>query len=172
MACSGEGNRRKKRNLNSPIEKAISSEMKKCKANSNRTASASSSPLRPESPVKDQMTKATSPPSTSSSTTTTRDDLGGSGSGLSGGSNTLQQQQQQQQLQPTRDETPMSEFYQSLLESSYTDDGSFGQLSEREMIQKALEESAMDFVKRCDGSKTFQEDKYGTTDEEYDSPSP
>lgn len=40
------------------------------------------------------------------------------------------------------------------------------------MIQKALEESAMDFVKRGDNSKAFQEDKYGTTDEEYDSPSP
>ncbi|XP_058119195.1 OTU domain-containing protein 5-A isoform X2 [Anopheles coustani] len=173
MTCSGEGNRRKKRNLNSPIEKAISCEMKKCKANSNRTASASSSPLRPESPVKDQMTKASSPPSTSSSTTSTQDSNGGSGSGLSTpASSTLQQQQQQQPpLQPTRDETPMSEFYQSLLESSYTDDG-FGQLSEREMIQKALEESAMDFVKRCDGSKTLHEDKYGTTDEEYDSPSP
>lgn len=70
-----------------------------------------------------------------------------------------------------RDE-PVSEFYQSLLESSYTDDGSFGQLSEREMIRKALEESAIDFVKQSDKIKTLQDDKYGTTDEEYDSPSP
>lgn len=70
-----------------------------------------------------------------------------------------------------RDE-PVSEFYQSLLESSYTDDGSFAQLSEREMVQKALAESAMDFVKRSDRTKGSQEDKYGTTDEEYDSPSP
>ncbi|XP_053692922.1 OTU domain-containing protein 5-A [Sabethes cyaneus] len=67
---------------------------------------------------------------------------------------------------------PVSEFYQSLLESSYTEDGSFAQLSEREMIQKALAESAMDFVKRSDRTKGSQEDKYGTTDEEYDSPSP
>lgn len=48
----------------------------------------------------------------------------------------------------------------------------FAQLSEREMIQKALAESAMDFVKRSDRTKGSQEDKYGTTDEEYDSPSP
>lgn len=71
----------------------------------------------------------------------------------------------------TKDE-PVSEFYQSLLESSYTDDGSWAQLSEREMLQKALAESAMDFVKRCDRTKGSQDDKYGTTDEEYDSPSP
>lgn len=96
-------------------------------------------------------------------------------------------------------EEPVSEFYQSLLESSYTDDGSelqfkrkikrsnlchhlncspfsgWAQLSEREMLQKALAESAMDFVKRCDRTKgsSSQDDKYGgTTDEEYDSPSP
>uniref|UniRef100_A0A182IVN8 ubiquitinyl hydrolase 1 n=1 Tax=Anopheles atroparvus TaxID=41427 RepID=A0A182IVN8_ANOAO len=184
IASTGEGNRRKKRILNSPIEKSINSELKKCKANSNRTASSSSSsPRRSESPnVKDQTTKATASPGTSAgSTTSARNDDEGSGSGLSAAANTnttitKQQQQEQEQEQeppqPNRDETPVSEFYQSLLESSYTDDGSFGQLSEREMIQKALEESAMDFVKRCDGPKAFQEDKYGTTDEEYDSPSP
>lgn len=40
------------------------------------------------------------------------------------------------------------------------------------MVQKALAESAMDFVKRSDRTKGSHEDKYGTTDEEYDSPSP
>uniref|UniRef100_A0A2M4BF59 ubiquitinyl hydrolase 1 n=1 Tax=Anopheles marajoara TaxID=58244 RepID=A0A2M4BF59_9DIPT len=170
---SAECNRRKKRILHSTLDTASYNEMKKCKANSNRT-SASNSPRRPESPLEALDNPVTlSPPSTSDGSST---QAKGSGSGSSscssvettvtGGSNTKQQ--------PTapRDEAPVSEFYQSLLESSYTDDGSFGQLSEREMIQKALEESALDFVKRCDGSKTSHEDKYGTTDEEYDSPSP
>ncbi|XP_053681128.1 OTU domain-containing protein 5-B [Anopheles nili] len=160
--CNGECNRRKKRILNSPVEKPSNAETKKCKANSNRTTSASNSPRRSESPT-DGKSPAPSPPGTSSTTTPARDS--GEESCGSGGAS-------RGAPQLPRDETPMSEFYQSLLESSYTDDGSFGQLSEREMIQKALEESAMDFVKRCDGTKTFQEDKYGTTDEEYDSPSP
>ncbi|XP_035894544.1 OTU domain-containing protein 5-B isoform X2 [Anopheles stephensi] len=168
--CSGDCNRRKKRNLNSPIEKPNTAETKKCKANSNRACSTSNSPRRSESPVQDK-SPAPSPPSTSSTTPPVRVDSGEEESGGSGGSSSMFMSLQQPQL-PLRDETPMSEFYQSLLESSYTDDGSFGQLSEREMIQKALEESAMDFVKRGDSSKAFHEDKYGTTDEEYDSPSP
>lgn len=168
--CSGECNRRKKRILNSPIEKTNSAETKKCKANSNRTTSASNSPRRSESPAEDK-SPASSPPSTSSTAPSAVSENSES-SGSAGAGSIPFAAQSSLPAQP-RDETPMSEFYQSLLESSYTDDGSFGQLSEREMIQKALEESAMDFVKRCDGSKTtFQEDKYGTTDEEYDSPSP
>uniref|UniRef100_A0A182KDG6 ubiquitinyl hydrolase 1 n=1 Tax=Anopheles christyi TaxID=43041 RepID=A0A182KDG6_9DIPT len=175
--CNGECNRRKKRNLNSPIEKTNNAETKKCKANSNRASSTSSNspPCRSESPAEDK-SPAPSPPSTSSTIATARDSSeeessGSSGGGGGGGASSLFPLTPQPP-QATRDETPMSEFYQSLLESSYTDDGSFGQLSEREMIQKALEESALDFVKRCDNSKAFQEDKYGTTDEEYDSPSP
>ncbi|XP_050068982.1 OTU domain-containing protein 5-B [Anopheles maculipalpis] len=167
--CTGECNRRKKRNLNSPIEKPNAAETKKCKANSNRSSSSSNSPRRSESPVQDKLS-APSPPSTSSTSPPARVDSGEEESSGSGGTSGMFMALQPQL--PLRDETPMSEFYQSLLESSYTDDGSFGQLSEREMIQKALEESAMDFVKRCDGSKAFHEDKYGTTDEEYDSPSP
>jgi hypothetical protein len=46
----------------------------------------------------------------------------------------------------------------------------YSQLSEREMIQKALEMSALDFVKKVD-QRNKVDDKY-TTDEEYDSPSP
>uniref|UniRef100_A0A182PE28 ubiquitinyl hydrolase 1 n=1 Tax=Anopheles epiroticus TaxID=199890 RepID=A0A182PE28_9DIPT len=178
--CSSECNRRKKRNLNSPIEKPNNAETKKCKANSNRaTGTSSNSPRRSESPV-EVKSPAPSPPSTSSTMAPASDSTqvegdgsgdGGVGAEAGGGASSLFESLQPQ-LAPARDETPMSEFYQSLLESSYTDDGSFGQLSEREMIQKALEESAMDFVKRCDNSKAFQEDKYGTTDEEYDSPSP
>uniref|UniRef100_A0A340TB79 ubiquitinyl hydrolase 1 n=1 Tax=Anopheles minimus TaxID=112268 RepID=A0A340TB79_9DIPT len=166
--CSSECNRRKKRNLNSPIEKTNTAETKKCKANSNRASSTSNSPRRPESPAAEK-SPVSSPPSTSSTTPPVRDSGEEESSGSGGTSSMFGSLQPQL---PLRDETPMSEFYQSLLESSYTDDGSFGQLSEREMIQKALEESAMDFVKRCDGSKAFHEDKYGTTDEEYDSPSP
>uniref|UniRef100_A0A182QA84 ubiquitinyl hydrolase 1 n=1 Tax=Anopheles farauti TaxID=69004 RepID=A0A182QA84_9DIPT len=169
--CSGECNRRKKRILNSPIEKTNNAETKKCKANSNRTTSASNSPRRCDSPEEDK-SPTSSPPGPSSTTETAVRDSGEEESSGSGVTGSIPFAAQPSSL-PPRDETPMSEFYQSLLESSYTDDGSFGQLSEREMIQKALEESAMDFVKRCDGSKTtFQEDKYGTTDEEYDSPSP
>uniref|UniRef100_A0A182MIT5 ubiquitinyl hydrolase 1 n=1 Tax=Anopheles culicifacies TaxID=139723 RepID=A0A182MIT5_9DIPT len=167
--CSNECNRRKKRNLNSPVEKTNTAETKKCKANSNRASSTSNSPRRSESPT-GAKSPTPSSPSTSSTTPPVRDS-GEEESGGSGGTTSSMFGSLQPAL-PLRDETPMSEFYQSLLESSYTDDGSFGQLSEREMIQKALEESAMDFVKRCDGSKAFQEDKYGTTDEEYDSPSP
>uniref|UniRef100_A0A6B2EDM6 ubiquitinyl hydrolase 1 n=1 Tax=Phlebotomus kandelakii TaxID=1109342 RepID=A0A6B2EDM6_9DIPT len=43
-------------------------------------------------------------------------------------------------------EKPLSLFYQSLLESSYTDDGDI-QMSEKEMIQKALHMSRVDFIK-------------------------
>lgn len=56
------------------------------------------------------------------------------------------------------DEPPVSVFYQSLLESSYTDDG-VGQLSEQEMIHKALQMSRIDFNNPT--SRYF--------DEEYDS---
>ncbi|XP_055636431.1 OTU domain-containing protein 5-B isoform X2 [Toxorhynchites rutilus septentrionalis] len=123
-------NRRKKRNLNSPVDKPNSEVLilKKSKLTTNRPSE----------------TEA------------------GNVASTSGGAKNDNK---------SRDE-PVSEFYQSLLESSYTDDG-FAQLSEREMLQKALAESAMDFVKRCDRTKGgSQEDKYGTTDEEYDSPSP
>ncbi|XP_058062928.1 OTU domain-containing protein 5 [Anopheles bellator] len=161
---SVECNRRKKRILNAPTDVMSNySETKKPKSNSNRTASAPGSSPRPRSvsPLEDDA-PVTSPSTAGSSTTPApaKDSSENVGSSATNG----------QQL--PRDETPVSEFYQSLLESSYTDDGSFGQLSEREMIQKALEESAMDFVKRTDGSKASLEDKYGTTDEEYDSPSP
>ncbi|XP_041763218.1 OTU domain-containing protein 5-B isoform X1 [Anopheles merus] len=188
-SCSSECNRRKKRNINSPfqlnlpnrIEKTNSAETKKCKANGNRTSSTSSnSPRRSESPAEEK-SPTPSPPSTSSTMPPpardgTEEESSSSGSGGAGaggvGASVLFPSSLPPSTGAARDETPMSEFYQSLLESSYTDDGSFGQLSEREMIQKALEESAMDFVKRGDNSKAFQEDKYGTTDEEYDSPSP
>uniref|UniRef100_U5ERB5 ubiquitinyl hydrolase 1 n=1 Tax=Corethrella appendiculata TaxID=1370023 RepID=U5ERB5_9DIPT len=73
-----------------------------------------------------------------------------------------------QQYSPTKE--VFSEFYRSLLESSYPDEG-IKQLSEREMIQKALELSAMDFVKNSNVARQY-DDKSGTTDEEYDSPSP
>ncbi|ETN58610.1 OTU domain-containing protein 5-A [Anopheles darlingi] len=169
---SAECNRRKKRILHSSLDTASYNEMKKCKANSNRT-SASNSPRRPESPLDTLDNPATLSPASTSDDSNTQAKGSGSGSSscssvettVTAGSNT------KQQPVASRDEAPVSEFYQSLLESSYTDDG-FGQLSEREMIQKALEESALDFVKRCDGSKASHEDKYGTTDEEYDSPSP
>lgn len=123
-------NRRKKRNLSSPVEKLGTAEIipKKLKMTPNRAEECGAD----------------------------------SGASTSGTAKT--------DTRP-RDE-PVSEFYQSLLESSYTDDGSFAQLSEREMIQKALAESAIDFVKGCDRTKGSQDDKYGTTDEEYDSPSP
>uniref|UniRef100_A0A2M4A7D0 ubiquitinyl hydrolase 1 n=1 Tax=Anopheles triannulatus TaxID=58253 RepID=A0A2M4A7D0_9DIPT len=171
---SAECNRRKKRILHSSLDVANYNEMKKCKANSNRT-SASNSPRRPESPLEVLDKPATLSPASTSDGSNTQAKGSGSGSSscssvestVTGASAT------KQQPVAARDEAPVSEFYQSLLESSYTDDGSFGQLSEREMIQKALEESALDFVKRCDGSKASHEDKYGTTtDEEYDSPSP
>ncbi|XP_052869469.1 uncharacterized protein LOC128275113 [Anopheles cruzii] len=161
--ASVECNRRKKRILNAPTDVMSNySETKKPKSNSNRTASAPDSPPRPRSvsPLEGDA-PVTSPSTAGSSTVVPAKDS--SENEASSGTNAQQ---------PPRDETPVSEFYQSLLESSYTDDGSFGQLSEREMIQKALEESAMDFVKRSDGSKASLEDKYGTTDEEYDSPSP
>ncbi|XP_065084856.1 OTU domain-containing protein 5-B isoform X2 [Ochlerotatus camptorhynchus] len=121
-------NRRKKRNLSSPVEK-------------------------PSTEVLPKKPKIVSSPTGEHET-----DSGASTSGTAKNENR------------PRDE-PVSEFYQSLLESSYTDDG-FAQLSEREMVQKALAESAMDFVKRSDQTNGSQEDKYGTTDEEYDSPSP
>lgn len=124
------GNRRKKRNLNSPVDK-------------------------PSTEVLPKKPKIVPSPAGEPETA----DSGASTSGTA-----------KNEIRP-RDE-PVSEFYQSLLESSYTDDGSFAQLSEREMVQKALAESAMDFVKRSDRTKGSQEDKYGTTDEEYDSPSP
>ncbi|XP_055688066.1 OTU domain-containing protein 5 [Lutzomyia longipalpis] len=44
------------------------------------------------------------------------------------------------------DEKPLSLFYRSLLESSYADDGDI-QMSETEMIQKALHMSRVDFIK-------------------------
>uniref|UniRef100_A0A2M3Z219 ubiquitinyl hydrolase 1 n=1 Tax=Anopheles braziliensis TaxID=58242 RepID=A0A2M3Z219_9DIPT len=170
-----ECNRRKKRILHSSLDTASYNELKKCKANSNRT-SASNSPRRPESPLEALDNPTTLSPASTSDGSNTQAKGSASGSSscssvetlssVTGGSNT------KLHLTAPRDEAPVSEFYQSLLESSYTDDGSFGQLSEREMIQKALEESALDFVKRCDGSKASHEDKYGTTDEEYDSPSP
>ncbi|KXJ68886.1 hypothetical protein RP20_CCG001245 [Aedes albopictus] len=122
-------NRRKKRNLNSPVDK-------------------------PSTELLPKKTKLVSNPAAEHGA-----DSGASTSGTGKNENRPR-------------EEPVSEFYQSLLESSYTDDGSFAQLSEREMIQKALAESAMDFVKRSDRTKGSQEDKYGTTDEEYDSPSP
>lgn len=122
-------NRRKKRNLSSPVDKPSTELLpKKLKMVPSPTA-------EPET------------------------DIGASTSGTAKSEN------------PPRGE-PVSEFYQSLLEASYTDDGSFAQLSEQEMLQKALAESAMDFVKRSDQTKGSHEDKYGTTDEEYDSPSP
>lgn len=122
-------NRRKKRNLNSPVDK-------------------------PSTELLPKKTKLVSNPAAEHGA-----DSGASTSGTGKNENRPR-------------EEPVSEFYQSLLESSYTDDGSFAQLSEREMIQKALAESAMDFVKRSDRTKGSQEDKYGTTDEEYDSTSP
>lgn len=121
-------NRRKKRNLNSPVETpAADVQPKKSKQSPNR---------------EDQQECGT--------------DSGASTSGTA-------------KSEPRTKDEPVSEFYQSLLKSSYTDDGSLAQLSEREMLQKALAESAMDFVKRCDRTKGLQD---GTTDEEYDSPSP
>lgn len=126
-------NRRKKRNLNSPVETPAAADVQ---------------------PKKSKQTP-------------NRDDECGADSGAST-SGTVKSENR------PKDE-PVSEFYQSLLESSYTDDGSLAQLSEREMVQKALAESAMDFVtsRRCDRTKgSQQDDKYGTTDEEYDSPSP
>ncbi|XP_062564429.1 OTU domain-containing protein 5-B [Armigeres subalbatus] len=122
-------NRRKKRNLNSPVDKP-------------------NTELLPKKP------KLVTSPSI--------EQAGDSGASTSGTA--------KNENRPPAE--PVSEFYQSLLESSYTDDGSFAQLTEREMIQKALAESAMDFVKKSDRTKGTQEDKYGTTDEEYDSPSP
>ncbi|XP_058450525.1 OTU domain-containing protein 5-B [Malaya genurostris] len=122
-------NRRKKRNLNSPVDNPSTEILsKRVKLITNRTNEIET-------------------------------DIGASTSGTTNNENRPRSE-------------PVSEFYQSLLESSYTDDGSFAQLSEREMIQKALAESAMDFVKRSDRTKGSQDDKYGTTDEEYDSPSP
>ncbi|XP_059619176.1 OTU domain-containing protein 5 [Phlebotomus argentipes] len=44
------------------------------------------------------------------------------------------------------DQKPLSLFYQSLLESSYADDGDM-QMTEKEMIQKALHMSRVDFIK-------------------------
>lgn len=124
-------NRRKKRNLNSPVETPAAADVQPKKSKQ--------SPNREEECGTDS---GASTSGTAKSETRTKDE-------------------------------PVSEFYQSLLESSYTDDGSWAQLSEREMLQKALAESAMDFVKQCDRTKGgSQDDKYGTTDEEYDSPSP
>lgn len=86
---------------------------------------------------------------------------------------------------------PLSAFYRSLLESSYTADGEFweklfvhynsieivifflgiGQQSEQEMLQKALEMSAMDYIKRSDRNvKSGSTSKCNNTDDEYDSP--
>lgn len=65
---------------------------------------------------------------------------------------------------------PLSAFYRSLLESSYKDDGD-KQLSEQEMLQKALEMSAMDYIKRSDRNiATGSSSKCNNTDDEYDSP--
>ncbi|GAB0092561.1 OTU domain-containing protein 5 [Sergentomyia squamirostris] len=44
------------------------------------------------------------------------------------------------------DQKPLSLFYQSLLQSSYSEDGD-AQMSEKEMIQKALHMSRVDFIK-------------------------
>uniref|UniRef100_A0A1Q3F6D2 ubiquitinyl hydrolase 1 n=1 Tax=Culex tarsalis TaxID=7177 RepID=A0A1Q3F6D2_CULTA len=126
-------NRRKKRNLNSPVETPANADVQPKKSK--------------QSPVRED--------------TECGADSGASTSGTA-------------KSETRAKDEPVSEFYQSLLESSYTDDGSWAQLSEREMLQKALAESAMDFVKRCDRTKgsSSQDDKYNTTDEEYDSPSP
>lgn len=59
-------------------------------------------------------------------------------------------------------EKPVSAFYQSLLESSYADDGRLGQLSEQEMMQKALIQSIQDIAKTRRNKNN--------TDDEYDSP--
>lgn len=58
--------------------------------------------------------------------------------------------------QATQNDQPLSSFYQSLLESSYADDG-IGQLSENEMVMKAIKMSRMDFLenqKRKIGDET------------------
>ncbi len=52
-------------------------------------------------------------------------------------------------------EGPMSDFYQSLLESSYSADYSdLGQMTEDKMLQKALQMSRMDFMKQLQQQKT------------------
>ncbi|CAO1441743.1 unnamed protein product [Diamesa serratosioi] len=60
----------------------------------------------------------------------------------------------------------MSAFYQSLLESSYAVDG-VCQMSEREMLQKALTVSAMDYMKTETSSGSKQNED---SDDAYDSP--
>lgn len=57
-------------------------------------------------------------------------------------------------LSPVK-EGPMSDFYQSLLESSYSADLSdFGQMTEAKMLEQALQMSRMDFMKQLQQQKT------------------
>lgn len=57
-------------------------------------------------------------------------------------------------LSPVK-EGPMSDFYQSLLESSYSADVSdVGQMTEDKMLEKALQMSRMDFMKQLQQQKT------------------
>lgn len=57
-------------------------------------------------------------------------------------------------LSPVK-EGPVSDFYQSLLESSYSADYSdMGQMTEEKMLEKALHMSRMDFMKQLQQQKT------------------
>lgn len=57
-------------------------------------------------------------------------------------------------LSPVK-EGPMSDFYQSLLESSYSADSTdLGQMTEDKMLQKALQMSRMDFMQQLQQHKT------------------
>lgn len=57
-------------------------------------------------------------------------------------------------LSPVK-EGPMSDFYQSLLESSYASDlPDCGQMTEDKMLEKALQMSRMDFMKQLQQQKT------------------
>lgn len=52
-------------------------------------------------------------------------------------------------------EAPMSDFYQSLLQSSYSPDyAEFGEMTEDKMLQKALQMSRMDFMQQWQQQKT------------------
>lgn len=56
---------------------------------------------------------------------------------------------------PVKVDAPMSDFYQSLLESSYSADVSdVEQMTEDKMLQKALQMSRMDFMKQLQQQKT------------------
>lgn len=56
-------------------------------------------------------------------------------------------------LSPVK-EGPMSDFYQSLLQSSYSADLDLGQMTEDKMLEKALHMSRMDFMKQLQQQKT------------------